>query len=45
MTREEIILKVKKLRLPEDSYVVFGSCPLATARIREADDIDLLDSP
>lgn len=44
MTKEEIILKVKTLHLPEGTYVVFGSCPLALAGIREANDIDLLVS-
>lgn len=44
MTKEEIIDKVKTLNLPKDSYVVFGSCPLAVAGIREANDIDLLVS-
>ena len=45
MTQEEIISKVKSLNLPNDSYVVFGSCPLAIAGIREANDIDLFVSP
>ncbi|MBI4084908.1 MAG: hypothetical protein HY432_00090 [Candidatus Liptonbacteria bacterium] len=44
MQKEEIIKKVKTLNLPKDSYVVFGSCPLAIAGIREAQDIDLLVS-
>ncbi len=44
MKKEEIIGKVKALHLPEGSYVVFGSCPLAIAGIREANDIDLLVS-
>jgi hypothetical protein len=42
MTGKEIIAKVKDLNLPEGSYVVFGSCPLALAGIRESNDIDLL---
>ena len=42
MTKNDIIEKVKGLNLPEGSYIVFGSCPLATAGIREANDIDLL---
>lgn len=41
MTGQEIIAKVKKLKLPKNSYVVFGSGPLAAAGIREADDIDM----
>lgn len=44
MTKQEIIEHVRALRLPEGSYVVFGSCPLAAAGIREAGDIDLLVS-
>ncbi len=44
MPREQIIAKVKELNLPKGSYVVFGSCPLAVAGIREANDIDLLVS-
>jgi len=42
MTDVEIIAKVKSLELPKGSYVVFGSCPLAIAGIREAGDIDML---
>lgn len=45
MTRDEIIKKVKSLNLPKDSYVVFGSGPLAAAGIRETNDIDMLVSP
>lgn len=41
MTRQEIIAKVHELKLPKNSYVVFGSGPLAAAGIREAGDIDL----
>lgn len=44
MKTAEITAKVKALNLPTGSYVVFGSCPLATAGIREAEDIDLLVS-
>ena len=44
MTKEEIIAKTKALHFPKDSYIVFGSCPLAVAGIREANDIDLLVS-
>lgn len=45
MKKEEIITKVKSLNLPKDSYVVFGSGPLAAAGIRETNDIDMLVSP
>lgn len=41
MTRQEIVAKVKELKLPKNSYVVFGSGPLAAAGIREAGDIDM----
>lgn len=44
MNKEEIIAKVKTLNLPKNSYVVFGSCPLAAAGLREANDIDLFVS-
>lgn len=36
---------MKTLGLPEGSFVVFGSCPMALADIREANDIDMLVSP
>ena len=44
MDKTTIINKVKNLNLPENSYVVFGSCPLAIEGIRESNDIDLLVS-
>jgi len=44
MTANEILAKVKGLNLPADSYVVFGSAPMAVAGIREANDIDLVVS-
>ncbi len=44
MQKEEIMEKVKALNLPKGSYVVFGSCPLAIAGLREANDIDLVVS-
>jgi hypothetical protein len=44
MTKEEIITKAKALHLPKNSYVVFGSCPLAMAGLRQAGDIDLFVS-
>ncbi|HUZ93053.1 MAG TPA: hypothetical protein VNG29_03610 [Candidatus Paceibacterota bacterium] len=44
MKKEEIISKLKKLNFPENSYIVFGSCPLAVAGIRDAQDIDLFVS-
>ncbi len=34
--------KVSSLNFPQGSYVVFGSCPLALAGLREAGDIDML---
>ncbi len=42
MTLHEIITKVKTLHFPEGSYIVFGSCPMAAAGLREAGDIDML---
>lgn len=44
MTGQEIIEKVKTLQLPEGEYIVFGSCPLALANLREAGDVDMLVS-
>jgi len=44
MTGKEIIAKVKVLKLPAQSFIVFGSCPLSVVGIREANDIDLLVS-
>jgi hypothetical protein len=44
MTAREIIQKVKELDLPEGSYIVFGSCPLAAVGIRESSDVDLFIS-
>jgi hypothetical protein len=44
MTKKEIIKKVKALKLTKNSYVIFGSCPMAASGIREASDIDLLVS-
>lgn len=44
MKKEEIVAKVKALNLPPNSFVVFGSGPLAVAGLREANDIDLLVS-
>ena len=44
MTKSQILAKLKSLNLPTDAYVVFGSCPLAIAGLREAKDIDLLVS-
>lgn len=41
MTKQEIVENVKSLGLPPGSFVVFGSCPLAAAGIREANDVDL----
>jgi len=44
MTGNEIVNKVELLNFPKNSYVVFGSCPMAIAGIREANDIDLFVS-
>ncbi len=45
MTAPEIVQRVKALKFPPGSYVVYGSCPMAIAGIREARDIDLLVTP
>lgn len=42
MNKQQIVDKVKSLNLPAGSYIVFGSCPLALAGLREAGDIDML---
>lgn len=42
MKADEIIQKVKELNLEPGSYIVFGSCPMALAGIRESSDIDFL---
>jgi hypothetical protein len=44
MKKNQIIAKVKALNLPQSEYIVYGSCPLAAAGIRESNDIDLLVS-
>src|SRR5215216_4531838 len=45
MTSQEIIEKVNGLQLPIDEFVVFGSCPMALAGIRESNDIDMAVTP
>lgn len=42
MNAAEIIKKVKSLDFEPGTYIVFGSCPMALAGLREANDIDLL---
>lgn len=44
MNKNDIIKKVKELNLPAGGYVVFGSCPMAAAGLRQASDIDMLVS-
>lgn len=44
MNKEEIISKVKELNFPKGEYVVFGSCPMTIAGLRESNDIDMLIS-
>jgi hypothetical protein len=41
MTKSDVIKRVKDQNFPQDSYVVFGSGPMAVAGIREVNDIDL----
>ena len=45
MTGPQIVAKVKSLNLAKDSYIVFGSGPMAAAGIRESEDIDFLVNP
>ena len=42
MKKDEVIERVKELNLPKNSYIVFGSCPMALAGVRDCNDIDLL---
>ncbi len=42
MTGKDIIAKTKELNLTSGSYIIFGSCPMALANIRESQDIDML---
>lgn len=44
MNIKEAFTKIKEVELPEGSYVVFGSFPLAVAGIRETYDIDIFVS-
>jgi hypothetical protein len=44
MKKDEIIAKVKSLKFPKGSYVVYGSAPFAILGIREVNDIDLFVS-
>ncbi|HMS50164.1 MAG TPA: hypothetical protein PKA02_01840 [Candidatus Saccharibacteria bacterium] len=44
MTGKAILRRVKELDLPKGEYIVFGSCPMALAEIRESSDVDLLVS-
>jgi hypothetical protein len=44
MTGQQIIDSTKELQLPIGEFVVFGSCPMALAGIRESDDIDIFVS-
>lgn len=44
MNKQEIIQEITSLNLPQGSYVVYGSAPLAICGLREASDIDLLIS-
>lgn len=44
MDGQEIIKRINELDLPVNSYVVFGSGPLAAASIRKANDIDIFSS-
>ena len=45
MNKAALLRQLETLPIPKDSYVVFGSGPLAVAGIRDAKDIDLFVSP
>lgn len=45
MLSEDLILKIKELKLPKGEYIVSGSGILDVLTIRKANDIDLLVSP
>lgn len=45
MTGQEIIQAVKDQDFPAGSYIVFGSCPMALAEIRQSSDVDMLVTP
>lgn len=44
MNKENIIRQVQSLNFTKGSYIVFGSCPMALAGIRDSRDIDFLVS-
>jgi len=44
MTKDDIIKKVKSLKFPKNSYIVYGSGPFAALGIREVNDVDMLVS-
>lgn len=44
MNKTDIVNAVKEQNFDNGSYVVFGSCPMAAAGIRESSDIDMLVS-
>lgn len=44
LNREEVVEIVRSLHLPQGSFVVFGSGPLARVNIRKTGDVDLMVS-
>jgi len=42
MNLDEVVRTVKSLQLPEGSYIVYGSGPLALHEIRDVNDVDML---
>lgn len=42
MTLDDVIRTIKSLNLPKDSYIVYGSGPLALHKIRDVGDVDIL---
>ena len=42
MVFERLLEELKKLNLPKDKYIIFGSGPMAIRGIRDSEDIDVL---
>ena len=45
MTAPELITRVTALKLPKNSFIIFGAGPLALAGLREAGDVDMQVTP
>lgn len=44
MLVQDIIKHIKSINLPDGEYIVFGSCPMTVAGLRESSDVDVLIS-